>query len=109
MIDKGWNQSELARQASKYAAKPIGRDLISNYIRGDSFPRGSQLRALADVFKMTAEELLPNVIASAADNTSPTFEMRAVPDLPGTVWLRINRAVPFKTALEIARLLETDK
>ena len=53
MLDKGWNQSELARAAK------LGRDAISTYIRGISFPEPKNLvklaQALAGDFQPTVE------------------------------------------------------
>jgi transcriptional regulator with XRE-family HTH domain len=106
MLDKGWNQSELARQATRHAEKPIGRDSISIYVRGRSFPGPLHLHPIASALGVTPADLLPNTLASAADAATPALELRQVPGHPETFWLKVNQAVPYAKALEIVRILE---
>jgi transcriptional regulator with XRE-family HTH domain len=104
MIDKGWNQSELARRASAYLPKntPLGRDNVSHYVRGISLPRSAQLAALAKALGLKPADLLPTVPSAA--QKAPPFDMRQLED--GNVWLRVNQAVSFDQALKIMRLLQ---
>ncbi|MGH8561273.1 MAG: helix-turn-helix domain-containing protein, partial [Nevskiales bacterium] len=53
-LQKGWNQSDLAR------ASELGRDAISTYVRGRSFPDPKNLRKLADALGVAMDDLLPN-------------------------------------------------
>lgn len=101
MLDKGWNQSELAR------ASKLGRDAISTYIRGVSFPEPKNLHKLAKALDMTAAQLLPNAIVRAMDNdTAPMLEIRQAAGHPDKVWVRVNRMVTFTQAAEIFALLK---
>ena len=103
MLAKGWNQSELGRQAD------LPRDAISVYVRGKSLPTPQNLKSLADALGDTEAELLPNHIESAIDEDAPDFELRASPGASNVAWLRVNRLVTFTTGLKIAELLEADR
>jgi len=102
MLDKGWNQSELARRAK------IGRDAVSTYIRGVSFPEPVSLNKLAKALGLTAEQLLPNTtIRGIASDPTPAFEIKqAAGGDPSRVWLRVNRIVTFEQAAKIVQLLK---
>ena len=102
MLQKGWNQSELARQAD------LPRDSISVYIRGKSLPTPLSLQKMADAFGIAPEELLPNHIESAIDEDIPAIEMKVSPNAPDVAWLRINRLVTTATALKIMEMLQAD-
>lgn len=106
IIDKGWSQSDLARRASKHMpeGKSIGRDLVSNWIRGLSLPRPHHLKALAKALGMDQKELLPSSPSVGA--AAPSFDIRQIED--GLVWLRINQATDYETALKIMGLLRPD-
>lgn len=103
MLDKGWNQSELARQAD------IGRDAVSTYIRGRSFPEPKNLKALADALGISSMDLLPNSAEKAVDRDEPALEIKEAAGHPGWMWLRINRRVTQKQALQIMQLLSQDE
>ena len=95
MLAKGWNQSELSRRAG------LPRDSISTYIRGKTLPTPISLQKLAETLDISSEELLPNHVESAIDFDTPALEMRVSPNAPNTAWLRVNRAVSLKAALNI--------
>lgn len=99
MIRKGWNQSELARRAR------LGRDSISTYVRGVSFPDPKNLQALCEALDVSREELLPNAVESAMDREHPAFEIKQAHGDPSKVWLRVNRMVSAETAAQIFALL----
>lgn len=103
MVAKGWNQSELGRQAD------LPRDSISTYIRGKALPTGVSLDKLASALGVATEELLPNHIESAIDEDNPAFEMKVSTSAPGMAWVRVNRLVSTATAVRIADLLENDR
>ena len=103
MMAKGWRQSELARQAD------LPRDSISTYVRGRSLPTPHNLARLSKALGVKPEALLPNHVESAIDNDNPSFEMRASPNAPNVVWLRVNRAVSLSTAVKIAELIQGDE
>lgn len=100
-IDRGWNQSDLARAAG------LGRDAISTYINGRSFPEPKSLRALADALQVSPEELLPNSIAMAMkQDPSPVLEIKQTAGHPDKVYLRVNRIVTLDQAAKIFTILK---
>jgi transcriptional regulator with XRE-family HTH domain len=114
-IELGWNQSELARQASEYLPKPakgqkqghsVGRDQISHYSRGISLPRPEVLRALAKALGCEPRDLVPAGVPSTV--TPAAFRMVSIDG--DRVQLTVNRVVSFETATKIVALLaEEDK
>lgn len=102
MLARGWNQSELARQAG------LPRDSISTYVRGVALPTPKSLQALAVALGVPAGEVLPNAIEAAVDEDHPSFEMKVSPSAPNMAWLRVNRLVSLSTATKIAELIEAD-
>lgn len=103
-LDKGWNQSELARACG------LGRDAISTYIRGISYPEPKNLRKLAEALGVTTEQLLPNAAIRALDpDTAPMLEIKQAANHPDKVWLRVNRTVTFEQASQIIQLLKEQK
>lgn len=109
MVKKGWTQSELARQAARFAPnKQMIRDNISKYIRAKVLPGPLHLAALCKALGMEPDELLPTRgMPSAGGHDRPPFDMRFLED--GNAWLRINMAVPQSVALKIAELLQSGK
>lgn len=102
MLAKGWNQSELARQAD------LQRDSVSVYVRGKSLPTSQNLQKLAAALDVEPDELLPNYVESAVDEDNPSLEMRVSPARPTEAWLRVNRLVLVSTAAEVIRILNDD-
>lgn len=102
MTARGWNQSELARQAQ------ITRDAVSTYIRGVSLPEPKNLQKLAETFGMSVEQLLPNQAEMSIDRDPPAIEMKVSALNPSVCWLRINRLVETENALQIMTLLRND-
>lgn len=112
MNQLGWNQSELSRRATAHLPAPakgqvqghsLGRDRISNYIRGKYLPRPDALDALAKALKCKAEDLMPHKGVPSVVEELPAMEMRSVDG--HRVAMRINRTVSQKTATEIMALL----
>lgn len=103
MIERGWNQSELARRASKFApGERFIRDNVSKYMRGKVLPGPVHLNALSKALGKRPEDLLPTRGMPAAGST-PTFEVRDAGD--GKMWLRVNQAVSWAVAMKIQRIL----
>jgi transcriptional regulator with XRE-family HTH domain len=102
MLDRGWRQADLARQAD------LPRNAISVYMRGASLPTPNNLEKLAQAFDMKPETLLPNYTESAIERDNPEMEMRVSPGDSSKAWLRINRLVHTSTAVKILALLESD-
>jgi transcriptional regulator with XRE-family HTH domain len=99
MMDKGWNQSDLARSSG------LGRDSISTYIRGQTFPEPKNLRKLADSLGTTTHELLPNSTLSAIESETPALEIRQAHGHLDRVFIRINQLVTLEQAARIFEIL----
>lgn len=104
LSEKGWNQSDLARYASKQMPKnkKIGRDQISQYIRAVSIPRPVQLAAIAKALGKEPQDLLPN--APTAADKSLKSELKQLDD--GTSWVRVNRALPTQAGIAVISITE---
>lgn len=100
LLQRGWNQSDLARKTG------VGRDAVSTYIRGRSFPEPGTLKKMADALGMDPGELLPNALESAVDRDLPALEIREAIGHPGMAWLRINQRVTTGQALRIMQILQ---
>jgi transcriptional regulator with XRE-family HTH domain len=103
MFTKGWNQSELARQAG------MRRDAISTYIRGIAFPVPNSLHRLAAALGVDPEALLPNYVEQAVGDAHPSMDIRVSPQRPSEAWLKVDRRVSLTTALTVAKLLNEDE
>lgn len=102
MVLKGWNQSELARQAG------IARDSVSTYIRGKSLPEPSNAERLAKALGLRSDELLPNQAERAIDEDTPSLELKISAHDQRVAWLRINRLVTTATCMKVIELLNDD-
>lgn len=103
MLARGWNQSELARQAG------LPRDSISTYIRGRSLPTPKSLQMLAEALGMRPADVLPSIVESAIDEDNPALEMRVSTSAPNAAWLRVNRLVSLSTASKVIELINQDR
>jgi transcriptional regulator with XRE-family HTH domain len=104
IMEKGWNQSELGRRSG------VGRDAISTYIRGRSFPEPQTLQKLSKALGVKAEDLLPNVVAGAVERDDPALSIQESPGHPDKCWMRLNRLLTSEQALRIMQIVhETDK
>ena len=96
MLDRGWNQSELARRAG------MGRDNISNYMNGKILPGAKKLKQLADAFGVPPNQILEGVILRDEPDT-PLLEVKQYGD--GMVVIRLVQIVPMSVAMKIMELL----
>ena len=102
--DKGWNQSELARQASKFMAdEKFGRYNVSEYIRGKSIPSPHYLSAMAKALGVKPEALLPTQYLPSVDTKLPPLEVKDAGS--GNAWLRVNQSVPWEVAIEVMKMI----
>lgn len=105
MVERGWNQSELARRAALHTVdKKFGRDNVSGYIRGTSLPGPAHLAALGKALKVEPRELVPMRGMPSVDEKVPALDAKDLGN--GTVWLRINQAVEWPTAVQVMNLLK---
>lgn len=84
MSDAGLNQSELAERATTLLGKHVGRDSVSQYIRGVTLPNATRLAAIAKVLRVAPHDLLPTrgirSVPSATASMKPGLEVRDDPD-----------------------------
>ncbi len=101
ILEKGWTQSELARQAG------ILRDSVSTYIRGRNMPDAVNLKKIAKALGMKEADLLPNYDEAAIEaQINPPFEVRASAEDPTRMWVKLNRELPLATVTKLMQLLE---
>lgn len=106
MAERGWNQSELARQASLHMkVGDVSRDNVSNYVNQKVLPGPTILLALAKSLNTTPEDLLPERGASAprSDLALPATDIRDAGH--GMAFVRINRRLPWAAAIKILTVL----
>lgn len=115
MYDKGWNQSELARQASLHLPEPIkgqkqglviGRDMISNVCRGQHLPRPPQMRAIARALGCAYSDLMPvKGVPSVTSSGTPEFAIESLGN--GRVRVRMDKEISYEDYLSkpLAKLM----
>lgn len=108
LLERGMSQADLARAAEAATGKKMGRDAISTYINGRSFPTPMSLNMLCKALGVEREELLPNSVMNATRDEHPAFEMRAAAGHPGQAWVRMNRLLSFDTASKIVQLVNQE-
>lgn len=82
-----------------------GRDRISAYLHGKSFPDPKNLKLLADALGMTPEELAPDITAATVEKENPEIAMTAIAGHSQRVYLRVNKLVPLPLAARVIQLL----
>jgi len=102
LLDRGMTQSDLSRAAK------VGRDSISTYINGRTFPTPLNLQAMADALGVDKMDLLPNQMMNALDDEHAAVDLKQAAGHPGKAWLRVNRAMSFTTAVEIIKLIDAE-
>lgn len=110
--ERGWSQSDLHRETKEVDPedKGVGRDAVSTYINGRSFPTPKSLNFVCKALGVKREELLPNALLQAVNDEQLAFEMRAAAGHPGKAWVKLNRMLSFDCAARIAQLInEEDK
>lgn len=96
MDQKGWNQSDLARQAK------IGRDSVSVYCRGRSAPGTKHLAAMARALGCDPSDICPAVHEASAP---AAMQVTQVIGEQGKVWVKLNRAVTMDQMIRIMQIL----
>ena len=108
ILEKGWNQSELARQAALHMPdNAFGRDNVSAYVRGLSIPGPLHLEAMAKALGVKPSDIVPSKAMPSVDNDNPTMDVRDAGE--GHAWLRINKSVPWPVAVKIMDLMSKDE
>lgn len=107
MDQHGWNQSETARQAARHMPTgTFGRYNISAYLKEKSLPGPDHLNALAKAFRVPPSSLLSYTPRPGLEPAVPV-EVKDVGG--GRAWLRINKAVPWDTAVAVMKIIGEDK
>ena len=99
ILERGWNQSELAR---KSGMRPSN---VSNYLRGSNVPNPRQLAKLAEALGTTPADIL-----NFGGEASPAPGSRAVSLTPvdqreGHMRLQVDQVVPAELATQVIGLL----
>lgn len=102
MMSRSMSQSDLARAAE------MGRDSISTYVNGKTFPTPLALKKLADALGVEQDELLPNGLMAAMEDEHPAVELRQAAGHPDKAWVRVNRSMSFATAAKIISLIDEE-
>lgn len=106
--ERNWSQSDLVRAVKTITGEEMGRDAVSTYINGRSFPTPKSLNLLTQALGVTREELMPNATMQAMNDEHPALELRAASGHPGKAWVRVNRMMSFETATEIVKLINDE-
>lgn len=107
--EKGWNQSELAREAAKHMPnKKFSRDNVSKYIRGRFLPNAKHLDALSKALGVDRSDLLPEGSSPSASESSPPLDVRDAGN-GEHAWLHVNQRVPWPVALKVLSILKGEE
>ncbi len=100
---KGWNQSELARQAALHTEdKNFGRALVSMYERARMFPNPFHLIALSRALGVEPNDLAPSSMPVLED---PAPHLATEDKGGGMCMIRLNQVVPWSVAMEILQII----
>jgi transcriptional regulator with XRE-family HTH domain len=107
LAQKGWNQSDLARAAfgEDNHGNARGRDAISTYIRGVSFPEPLSLRKIADALGVQPGDLM-GTSAPAPQQARAPITLRQASGDPGSVAINVDAVVSIEQASEILSILK---
>lgn len=108
IADHHWSQSDFVREVELQTGEKLGRDSISTYIRGMTFPTPKSLKLMCETLGVSRDELLPNATIQAINDEHPALELRAAAGHPGKAWVRVNRMMTFETATEIVKLINEE-
>jgi hypothetical protein len=116
MEQRDWTQSQLAAEIwgryenteGKYVAR--GRDRISVWIRGKSFPDNANLEKLAEKLKVKVSDLAPTTLMKAAHQGVADWSVtKPHGQDDGTVFIQLALFVSAETAHKIQGLLLEDE
>jgi transcriptional regulator with XRE-family HTH domain len=104
---KNLNQSEFASRVALFTRdKRMGRDLISNYIRGVSEPTPLKQTAMASALGITVDELMAPMSVIPARSMESPIEMKSVS--PTRARLRIDTELPYGVVVQILGLINSE-
>lgn len=108
---KELNQSEFASRAGVFTRKKfMGRDLVSNYIRGETQPTPLYQIAMAKALGITVDELMAPMndtmpVEEKMAHKKAPVEMQEV--APNRMRLKIDTELPWVVGVEILRLIHS--
>jgi transcriptional regulator with XRE-family HTH domain len=108
LVERHMSQSDLVRLIEDRTNERVGRDSISTYINGRSFPTPKTLGIICSALGVARDELLPNASIQAMNDEHPAIEMRQAAGHPGKAWLRINRLMSFGVAAQIVGIISEE-
>jgi transcriptional regulator with XRE-family HTH domain len=107
MLNRGWNQSELARRSQ------IGRDNVSGYIRGHNLPNSKHLAKISEALNVPATWLLGGATGerfpAMSEDAKPVMKLEQLPDQEGKMRLTLRQDVPEDVAYQIAAIIRKSK
>lgn len=103
--ERNWSQADLVRAVETATGEKMGRDAVSTYINGRSFPTPASLNLLCKALGRSRGELFPSAIMNATNDEDPTLVIRQEPGQTGEAWVRLDRLLPLETAMEIFSLV----
>jgi transcriptional regulator with XRE-family HTH domain len=112
LTEKNMSQSDLARKAfgeevnkkTGYSGAK-GRDRISAYLAGKTYPEPRTLQKIAEALNVTVEDLAPDALAATVDRENHAISINMVEGHPDKVHLVVNKLVPLAVAMEIGSIL----
>ncbi len=117
-VEKGWSQSELAREVWGSTTDKRGysvarnRDRISQYEMGNTQPTGMNLIKIAKALGKDPADLAPGFVAARVDREHPALAMHMVEGKPNQVHLQVNMLTSLALASKVIAMLseksETD-
>ncbi len=111
MMERDLKQADIAEGVFGKNPKTgyaLGRDSVSQWVRGRSLPEPRNLQWLADFLGMDRSELVPPSAFNRQAHEDPAVELRQVSGEPGMAWIRVNRACSTVAAAQILDILNKD-
>ena len=115
MIEKGWNQSALARRAAAHLPNQrMDRQLISSYLKGSHLPQQVRLEAIAKALGVKPYDLIsspdvewiggkPTHTQRVSEDQASSASMESASG--GKIRIKIDRELDAETALQIMALI----
>ena len=80
-----------------------GRDNVSGWVRGTTFPRPAMMEKLAEALGLDIRDLVPPAFLENSPRTAATFQL--VVDKQGISRLRLDAEMPTEAAMAIYNIL----